>query len=540
MGESAPEIDSGGTAFRPFRDPASPRRNLAMAHSHGHDHGHKHDDKNPLTVEIQDLDPCTKKVRVEIPTARFDKELKAGYRDLQKRVPIPGFRPGKVPRQILEKRFGEALEEQVKQHLIEDSLDEALCERDLELMSQPELGDVTGTGKGEPISFEVTLRIRPQFELPELEGLSVVVEEKPVTEEEVDKQVDALCRTRSEYRPVEKGPVEKEDLLVSDLSVTLVTDSGPADEVLYTEEDVEVDLAQSLMVLRLENKERLEIHAPDLGDDMIGLEVGQTGEVDVTLPAGFPVDGGRGQDAIASLKVQDIKRLHVPELSEEWAKELGYDSVDDLRNDVRGGIEEHKELERLRAVEDAALQKVMVHAGPFDLPGDLVSGQAEALLDGRREALKSSGKSDEEVEAELQTMRAEARESAADRIREMFVLEKLAARERVVVTEEEVDAEIRRMAQMRGLPPKDLKAALEEQESLHVLKGEVRHRKTRALVAQAARVLTPGEAEEEYEKAKAERADEGASESKPDAESAEPAAATAGESGAGETKEEAS
>lgn len=469
-----------------------------------------------LKVEVTDLGSCKRSMHVEVPVTRIKKETEKGYKQLSGQMPIRGFRPGKAPRKLLERKFGDALKQQVRQTILEETLRQALAENELDILGDPHMEKVEGE-EGEPLRYEVTLSVRPSFELPDLETLAVVAEDIVVTEAEVDTELDKLRRTRAEYQPVDDGLVEKCDVVVCDvrflLDEDIEDDSGAVDtksgEELYSEEDVNVDLEEGTIMLRPEGIDPLEIAAPDLNEDLRGLKPQESGEVEVTLPAGFPVDKGRGRDALAHLTVKDIKRLFIPEMTEEWAKETGYDSIDDLRSDIRSGLHRRQEMERRFSIEAQIMEKVVAAAGEFELPEDLVKGQANQLMEARRERIEAedddapeSGdqpQDDEQSEA-LAKLETEAEQAATRQIREMFILQRLAREHKVFVTAEELDEEVRRLAQIRGLPAKDVHRLLEEQGSIDMFRGELQNRKTRALLAAQAKVLTPVEARAAEEK----------------------------------------
>ena len=496
-----------------------------------------------IKVEVTDLGSCKRSVQVEVPVTRIEQETEKGYKQLSGQMPIRGFRPGKAPRKLLERKFGAAVKEQVRQTVVEETLRQALIENELDILGDPHMEKVEGE-EGEPLRYEVTLQVRPSFDLPDLETLAVVAEDIIVTEAEVDAELEKLRRTRAEYQPVDDGLVEKRDVVVCDVRFVLDEDieneSGNIEtksgEDLYSEEDVNVDLEEGAILLRPEGSDPLEIAAPDLSEDLRGLKPQESGESEVTLPAGFPVDKGRGRDAVAQLTVKDIKRLFIPEMTAEWAKETGYDSIDDLRSDIRSGLHRRQEMERRFSVEAQVMEKVVEAAGEFELPDDIVKSQANQLMEARRERLEAEPEAgdqaqDDEQQEALADLETEAQQAAARQIREMFVLQRLAREYKVFVTAEEIDEEVRRLAQMRGMPAKDVHRLLEEQGSTDMLRGELQNRKTRALLAARAKVMTPQEAKAEEEKGESAAPTSEAEEtSSAEASDTEPAAAKASSS----------
>jgi trigger factor len=469
-------------------------------HDHDHDHaGHDHGPgghHHTVNATLEDLGPCKQIMKVSVPAAEVKKEIEDQLNDVRKTARIKGFRPGKVPMDMVRKLYGQPVQDEVKKHLLEHAYFQALKDKKV----QPE--NILGESRvenmkfspEEGLSFEVTIQLRPKFELPEYKHVHVELPKLKVTDEDVEKALEGFRRARGEIRPVEdaKAVVEAEDFLSCDVEIWL------ADEWENKQDESDEKPAGSTSVKPLKEMKDVEVHVAvdkvgdldvdDLQDSMVGLSLGEWGEVETSLPNDYAVMEGRGQAAIVRLKINSIKRLFLPPLTDEWVKESGYDSVEDLRREAREDIFRRKELARQSEVETRVLDKILDKIGHFDLPADLIEAENADATRRRELELRYEGKTEEEAKGVVQGEEQELQSKVLQNLRYFFVLDEVAKKEKIRVTEADIEARISRIAQSAGRTPAEIRKHFEERKVLPQLRHEIQNEKTRAFLRENAKI----------------------------------------------------
>ncbi len=458
-----------------------------------HDHEHNH----AVTSTLEELAPCKKLIKVSVPADEIKKDVERQLQDLRRRVQLKGFRQGKVPADIIKKHYGEAVREEVKKHLLQEAYAHALKEH--KVTPEMVLGDARVENmkfsETEGLSFDMTLVLRPTFELPEYKHIHVELPKLRVTDEDVEKALEGFRRAKGEIRPVEdaKAIVEAEDILSCDAEVWL------QDEWETKQEQSDEKPAEGTTALKaLKELKDVEIQVPvdkvgdldveDLQDSLVGLKIGEWGEVETSLPQDFEVVEGRGEAAIVRVKIGSIKRLFLPPLTEEWVKESGYDSVEDLRREAREDIFRRKEIARQNDVETRVLDKILDKIGTFELPGELVEAEVEDATKRRELELRYDGKTESEAKNVVQDEEEELKTKVVQNLRYFFVLDEIAKREKIRVSEADIDARISRIAQSAGRSVQEIKKHFDERKVLPQLRHEILSEKTRAFLRENAKI----------------------------------------------------
>jgi trigger factor len=422
------------------------------------------------------------------------KEIDHQLADVRKTASIKGFRKGKVPADMVKKLYGDPVREEVKKHLLEHAYYQAL--KDKNVQPQAILGESRVENmkfsEQEGLSFEVTIHLRPTFELPEYKHIHVELPKLKVTDEDVEKALEGFRRARGEIRPVEdqKAVVEAEDFLSCDVEVWL------ADE--YESKQDESDEKAATPVKPLKELKDQEIHVPvdkvgdldvdDLQDSLVGLKIGEWGDVETSLPIDYEVKEGQNQAAVVRLKINSIKRLFLPPLTDEWVKESGYDSVEDLRREAREDIFRRKELARQADVENRVLERILDKIGAFDLPADLIDQEIEDSTRRRELELRYEGKTENEAKSAVQGEEEEIKVKVIQNLRYFFILDEIAKREKIRVGDADIDARITRIAQSAGRSAAEIRKHFEERKIVPQLRHEIMNDKTRAFLREHAKI----------------------------------------------------
>jgi len=457
-----------------------------------HDHSHDHEDEGPaVTQVVEDLGPCKKLLRVEVPKDEVQKEIDGRLEQIRRRVHLKGFRKGKAPRKRIEKLYGDAVIEDARKHLLQRSYMRAI-EDGLGLDSVLGEGTIENVdfSRDDGLKFEVTLHTRPDFELPEYEGLEVEVTPIRVSDEDLKTAVDQFRKSRGELRPVqgEGAVVETEDDLAVTVEVWLADEYENFAQAREAGQQVELKplKEEAGVEVQLPDDELGQYEVEDLADSLAGLEIGEWGEVETDLPDDFEVVEGRGEPAMLRVRIDEIKRIHLPELTEEWVEEAGYDSVADLHRELREQLQQHQEMVRRHEVEQKAIAKLLHTIGDFDLPSDLLEKEVENAERRKAIELRMQGKTEAEADEAVREERDEIASEVERMLRTFFLIDKVARKEGVKVTDRDVDARVARIAQSRGLDPRVVRGEIEKQEILPQLRQDLLDEKTRAILREKA------------------------------------------------------
>ena len=410
-----------------------------------------------MKSSVEPLEGNKVKLSVEVDEQEFEKALDAAFRKIARDVRIPGFRPGKAPRRLLEARIGV---EAARQEALRDSLPEfyvqALREADVDAIAPPEIDVTSGTDDG-PVAFDAVVEIRPRVSIPGYQGLQVKVPSPEVADEEVDRQVDRLRAQSGELKVVER-PALDGDFVTIDIKGQRdgeAVEGLTADDYLY-----EVGSAQV---------------ATELDDELRGAKVGDI--------LAFDAEAADGESVSFRVLVKEIKERLLPEVTDEWAQEASeFETAEELRADLRSRIGMVKRVQAQMALRDQAV-RALVELVSDDAPEPLVVAEVERRvhdLAHRLEAqgadigqyLEATGQSQESLLAEL-------REGAEQAVKADLALRALAEVESVEVTDEDIEAEIGRLAERMGRKPAEIRRQLDRAEQMPAVRSDIR--KTKAL-----------------------------------------------------------
>jgi trigger factor len=418
--------------------------------------------------DLETLNPTRVKLTVEVPFEELKPSLDAAYRKIGGQVSIPGFRKGKVPPRVIDQRFGRAvvLEEAVNEALPE-LYGRAVEENDVQVLGQPEV-DVTELEDGQHLTFTAEVDVRPQFDLPDYEGLEVTVDDAEVTDAEVEEQVDGLRERFATLTGVERAAADG-DFVSMDLSATV---DGQAVEEL-TAKGLSYQVGSGSLL-------------DGLDEAVTGLSVGESKDFPTTLVGGDHA----GQEATVTVEVKSVKERELPELDDDFAQTASeFDSLEELRDDVRKRVGEMKAVQQGVQARDRVLEALLAKVD-IPLPEGVIKAEIESRNHNLAHQLEGAGMSrDDFLAAEGQT----AEEFDADidkRTREamtaQFVLDKVVEKEQLSVNEQELTEHIVRSASRYGMGPDQFAQQIVSAGQVPVLVSEVVRGKALALVLEKA------------------------------------------------------
>jgi trigger factor len=400
-----------------------------------------------MKTEFVDVSETRKNLVVEIPTAVVDAEIERITRDYSRAARIPGFRPGKVPQRLVRQRFRDKILQDVAHELIPRAVDDALRERGVEPVDRPDIRDVV-VEEGQPLRFTATFETVPPIDPGDCRTLRLVRASAAVGDETVDEALERLRQRAARYEPVDDRGVETGDTVTVDLERRAVS-GGVAGE-RDRHEDVSVDIGAA-------------VNPPGFDDEIVGLAAGAEKEFSVHYPADYAISELAGTEVQYTVTVKAIRRRHVPALDDEFAKDLGeFDTLDALRDRVRADLEGEAEQTADRQVR-AELLKALAARVTFEAPAALVEREIDRRVEDFARRLIEQQIDPRRANINWEEFRASQRGAASEAVRSALVLDEVARREKLVVTEEEVAREVARHGERTGRTPSAVRAQLEKE-----------------------------------------------------------------------------
>jgi trigger factor len=411
----------------------------------------------PATVRVQvgEISSVVRALDIEVAASRVARVFERTYRDLAKRARVPGFRPGKAPRSVLEKLYGPGVLEEIERALVGESLPDALAQVELVPVSEPAI-EAQSPKADLPFRYTARIEIKPTFTLPRLEGLPG---RKPSVEIGVAEVEEALERIRQRHAPIVEEP---EGTVASAGHVLHVDFTGRVEGREFeggAGQDVAVELGSERFL-------------PGFESQLIGARTGERREVTVHFPADYGNEDLAGKEAVFDVAVQSVRRRAVPELDDELAKDVGeFASLEELRARVRSDLSAAREREATnvlqRSVLDALLDKT-----PFEVPAGLVEQRLQRRLSSAHRELERSVPH-EALHQQLSRWQEEWRPLAEREVREALLLEAVARAQGLAAEDAEVDARIERMAGEQGTDAGRLRKAYREAELIEAIRSQI-------------------------------------------------------------------
>jgi len=420
--------------------------------------------KLTLDARVEDVGPCKKRLHVEVDRKHVDEKLGETLDKLVETAMVPGFRPGRAPRALVAKRFRREMDSQVRGELVGAAFEQALDELDLTLLGQPDLKpeDIQLEDDG-PLVFETEIEVRPQFALPSYKGLDILRPEVEVTDANVDEAIESLRDRGATLVPKGDEPAEAGDVLVADLTLTQADRTVRRD----TEVSLRVEPTGQVADLTLEGFQ----------DAMVGVRTGEQRVCQAQLSDDSALEDLRGQHVQCTVAVKDVKRVQRQELDQEALAGMGFQSLDELRAEMRrrltARLQQESESTRRQQVYDHLLQQA-----DWDLPEGLVDREAERLDARFRLDLMARGVPTTSIDEYSDALMTSHHDRAVRQLKSYFLLDRIAKEEDITVDPGDVDAQIRMIATKANESPRRIRARLEKQDRMGLLEIQVLEEKT--------------------------------------------------------------
>ena len=399
-----------------------------------------------MSVSVEKLEGSKIKMTIEVVAEEFDKAIKAAYNKQKGSISIPGFRKGKAPQNVIEKMYGkEVFYNDALDELIPDEYEKAYEEVDEEIMSSPSF-EVVQAEAGKPVIFTATVCVRPEIELGDYKGIEIAAVDTVVTDEDVEKKIQSELDKDARFEKVER-PVADGDRIKLDFE-------GFVDGVAFEGgkgENYTLTIGSGQFI-------------PGFEEQLVGAKIGEDLDVNVSFPEDYHEDSLAGKASVFKCKVNEIEEKKVPALDDDYASDKGFGSVQDYKDSVKSDLEVDKLNEARGKKQDEAIAKV-IEGAKMDIPEEIFETEQKMIIRDYQQRLQMQGLSwDQYVKytgLTLDKMMEQVRPQAEDRIKSRLVLQAVAEKEGIEVTDEDRQKEYEAMAEAYQLEVEKVKEMLE-------------------------------------------------------------------------------
>jgi trigger factor len=414
---------------------------------------------------------CRRELELEIPVEEVSKSSEKVAKEFAKVARVPGFRPGKAPISLIKRRFAEEIKSEVLQNLVPETVEKAVAEQKLSPISQPQV-DKLEFNEGQPVKFRASFDVLPEFTLAGYKSLEIEMPEMTITHEDVTKALAETQQRAAAFAPVEGRAVENDDFVQVKLHGT--TEGGG--EPLQAES----------VLCHVGAEETME----PFNENLRGANVGDHKDFDVNYPADYPDAKLAGKLFHYSVDVLGIKTKKLPELNDDFAKDVSdATTLDELKTKIRESLE-HEKNHRQKELQREKVIGELVKLHDFPVPESLVEHQMDVRLERVVRSLAQQGVDPRAVNVDWVSLRRRQEERAKEDVKAELVIDRIATEEKIEVTDEELEHEIEHLASHSGESAEAVRARLTKQEALDRMKAKLRSDKTIDWLAQNASVKT--------------------------------------------------
>jgi trigger factor len=413
------------------------------------------------------VEGCKHSLEITVPVVEVDKETERAVAEIQKKVKLPGFRPGKAPLGLVKQRFAGDIRQDVLEKLVPRFFRAAAEKENLQVVGQPNVSDVHFHA-GEPITFKAEFEVAPTFELGEYRGITITYNEPEVSDAEVDARIEEIRNQKAEYVNEEPRPVVDGDYAV----VSLESLSGVAEKV-----------SQDELMLKIGDEATMK----EFSENLRGASPDESREFEVTYPEDYDRKQLAGRTVRFKATLKAVRRKELPEVNDEFAKDLGdYQNVFELKEAVRKSLKHDREH---KAQDDAKHQLLdkLVDAHDFPVPETYIDRQVEINVENQLRTLAAQGIDPRSIKLDWQKVRETQKDKAARDVKASLLLDKIADREAIGATQEEIDREVQKIARQQREAVAAVRAKLQKDGAIGRIAGHIRTEKTLAFLFEQSR-----------------------------------------------------
>jgi trigger factor len=427
-----------------------------------------------MKIEVESVSPVERKVTIEVDPDRVAKELERAYVGLGRRVKLRGFRPGKAPRKVLERHFRSEVEGEVAEKIVQSTFAEAVKVESIDVVAPPHVSITDGVAEGKPLRYTARVEVKPKLSPRDYKGLEVARRPPAVADDDVSTEITKIQDSMAQLVPVEgRFDAQEGDWAVIDHEGTI--DGKPFEG--SRAEGVTVRVAPGA------------VSDGNLGA-LNGKRIGETVEIEEPFAADHRNEELRGKSAKMKVTLKALKLRQVPQVDDALAKSLGVEGVEtleQLRARIRSDLEK-REAHRAESELRDALVKAALSKNEFEVPPALVERAIDAMIEGAAERFARQGIDIRKLELDYARMRADLREQALLQVRGKLLLDAIAEAEKVEVTDEDLQAEVTRIAGELGMPLAKAQQQMRGKEAREALRMKIREDKALAVLSSAATI----------------------------------------------------
>jgi len=424
-------------------------------------------------TEIKEIGPCKIQIKIEVPHEKIKEKLDEKYKDFISSAVIPGFRKGFAPRELVERKFGKDIKEDFKNDMISSSCEDAFKTHNLKPISEPKIDyQKIILEEAKPLSFDVIIEVEPTINLTDYTAVQV---KKIIPDEINDKDINGAIeniRTKhGEWQVIENQPAKNGDMLVFNQETFI------DDKRIHQNENTNFIIGSGIKFFGKTSSA--------IGDSLVGVKNGDFKEVDVKVPDDAEKTEYRGKEAKVKIAVKEVKQLKIPELTEDWAKLIGFDSISHMKEEIKKRLKTQKEREVDYKIEEQILDSILGKTD-FQLPESLVDENINYLLRRWTLPMLMEGRTEKEVAGEMENMKTKAKEAAVKELKIQFICDHIAKKEKIFVTEDEINQRINELAGQYHKWPNEVRKYYEENHQMGQLRADIREEKVRKFLREKA------------------------------------------------------
>jgi trigger factor len=429
-----------------------------------------------VNVTVEHLAPCKKLVRVEVEAQKVDAAFDAVTKDFQKEAVLPGFRPGKAPRDMVLRKYTKDIEAEAKRKLISEAYKLALDEQKLDVLGYPDIEEIQFS-RGQPLQFAATIETAPEFELPEYKGIPVKREMRTVTDEDIQRALDVLRQPKTTFQTVQR-PSQTGDIVVVNYTGTCegkpVIEIAPTAKGLNEQKGFWVEIGASSFI-------------PGFAEQLLGAKTGDKKNVTVDFPADFVTPQLAGKKGLYDVEVAEVKEKVLPPLDDSFAQTYGAENLEKLRAGVKHDLENELKTKQNRNVRNQLVRSLLNRVN-FELPESAVAHETRNVVYDLVQENAKRGVSREVIENQKEQIYTAANQGAKERVKVAFLLQKIAEKEDIKVSQQEVAQRINQLAVAYQIPPEKFLKDLQKRNGLIEIYDQIMNERVLDLLQQQAQM----------------------------------------------------
>ncbi|MFH1230433.1 MAG: trigger factor [Planctomycetota bacterium] len=430
-----------------------------------------------MQTEIKEIGPCKIQIKIEVPAEKIKEKLNEKYSSFISSAVIPGFRKGFAPRELVERKFGKDIKEEFKNDIINSSSADAFKTHNVKPISEPQIDyDKIIVEETKPLSFDVIIEVEPTINLTDYTAIHVKkIIPAEVNDNDINNTIENIRTKHGEWQVLENQVSKKDDMLVFNQETFI---DGKR---IHQNENTNFIIGSGIKFFGKTSNA--------IGDALVGVKNGDLKEIDLKVPDDAEKTEYRNKEAKVKITVREVKRLKIPELTEDWAKLIGFDSVKHMKDEIKKRLQKQKEKEVDYKTEEEILDSILAKTD-FQLPESMVNENINYLLRRWTLPMLMEGRTEKEVAGEMENMKVKAKDAAVKELKIQFICDHIAKKEKIFVTEDEINQRINELAGQYHKWPNEVRKYYEENHQLGQLRADIREEKVRKFLKEKAVIDT--------------------------------------------------